>query len=368
MENLLQSLFVLVTTLLSGRILLALLPPGRPGDHEPRELPVTLAASYLLGRIAFLVYGLVLGRGEEDWADPRKAWVLALAIAVVGLFAWLAGPRAMVPRHEPPARVTTDEDRLFFGLTAGLLALWVYGLLVRPRWMGFGLPLLEVLALLLLHREGLRTMRAHALGPLVAAGLYLLATVDVHDSGLLDLVGTIPALHAGGTAAFALASWRRADRRATWIAALGFFSLPFLQFAPEGRLLAEQLLWALGGPAILLLFHGAPMRRRYAVPFLVGALFAIVGWTRIEPLPPYWKGEEQILRELVSPRFLPLLIGVPIALLRGLPRLEREFHGLCALLALTLLCTFVGGSTAEWIGVAPLVVAVGLFAPRREAR
>lgn len=91
----------LLLPLAVGRLLLSLLPPGWPGDHDRKELGVTLLASWVLGRalgplaswwwlwlpVAALRLATLPGGPRPGHRDGRTrgiAWAMAL-VALVGL-------------------------------------------------------------------------------------------------------------------------------------------------------------------------------------------------------------------------------------------------------------------------------------------
>ena len=96
-----QPIAQLLHVALVGRVLLALLPPGHPGDHMlgPRAsggLGATWAASHALGLIA--LSGL-----ERFWSQMGVASDLTIetiAILALGLVLFWTGPGDLVPRHD----------------------------------------------------------------------------------------------------------------------------------------------------------------------------------------------------------------------------------------------------------------------------
>ena len=89
-----------------GRVLLSFLPPGPLGSHRPRDLAATLAASYVIGVIAWLLLRVVM-------RDPSAAYTAFVAIGGVLLFVrCITLPGAMVPRHQPAEEPDTSAARL----------------------------------------------------------------------------------------------------------------------------------------------------------------------------------------------------------------------------------------------------------------
>lgn len=208
----------LALVLACGRVLLALLPPGHVGSHRWSLLPVTLAASMVLGAVA---------RGLSAGADGgAQAWIAA-GILAVGALAWAAGPRAFVPQREPPpiARTPLEAAAHVAVLAAGFApALWseepfLQSMGGRDGFFLFVLVLpLLVTSELVLHALSIADRRA--LG--AAAVVIVLVT--------LPAMASIDAMHGKGSfaalAAGSLIAWsRRADRRSRSLVSIGYAAL-----------------------------------------------------------------------------------------------------------------------------------------------
>lgn len=236
--------------LLLGRMLLAFLPPGEPGGHTLRKLPVTLAASLLLGSGLLLALSFV----------SDQLWTLA---AVVGAAGWLVryatSPAGIVPRHElKHERGSWLSRLLFLGALVPAFLHWPPAA-VDPQ------DATEILSLELLHRlalvvlvvsveHGLATARRAPLGRSVfvlVLSLYLFRE-NANPASMSELVERISAACFGSGAAFALAWLRRADRRSAALA-IACFVLARPWDALDGVILAGAALLALvlctAGPA-----------------------------------------------------------------------------------------------------------------------
>ncbi len=201
--------------LLSGRILLSFLPPGEPGGHSLRKLPLTIAASLLLGLGLMGAFGELFGEG----------WIAAAVFCVAGLLLrWASAPAGIVPRHELARERGSWLSR---GL---LLAALLFGCFPEPR------PAAVLLVLCLEH--GLATARRAPLGR--RALVLLLALFLFREQSLPD----IGAAYLGCGAAFALAWLRRADRRSAALA-IACLALGRCWSTFDGALLAAGALLAL---------------------------------------------------------------------------------------------------------------------------
>lgn len=227
----LVSVIPLLAYLIAGRIALSLLPPGEVGSHSWRDLPVTVAASLVLGS---LLAGFV-----------PLVWSVGIALGL-GLLRGLALPGTMVPRHRPPG----EPCRALDGLVALALSAWAAYLVFVQEYA------LLWLALFVLLFHGLTVARRRRAGGY--AILALGAALCPH--GLFSAL--TPALGLGMGACFLIPWLRRADRRAGVLAMLGFGGV----FADGPSLLA------LVGPAVLLSFSHVSQRRFAAVGVLFSSL------------------------------------------------------------------------------------------------
>lgn len=275
----------LVLVLVVGRIVLALLPAGPLGSLRPRDLPTTLAASFLFGLVGTTLGPLAFG-------DPRAPG-LGLAFwpwLGLGTWLWWSGPGAMVPRHEPAhERETAGSRALRFG--CALLVLLVFALVgVEPvppplRTIAAGeLPLLAV-PLALLRRLAFGELGAEAARRLVlvASWMALLvlvaraladgrrAPVDrrtVVLAGFLVLVpfaelvrgteATLSAVFLGAGCACAVPWLRRADRRARHAALIAFAACGWAGRFELGLLGIVVLVFATAAPARKALVSAVP--------------------------------------------------------------------------------------------------------------
>ncbi|MBK7875272.1 MAG: hypothetical protein IPJ77_05910 [Planctomycetes bacterium] len=270
--GLMQALLVLVVLAAVGRVVLALLPAGAIGGHGVGELPVTWAASHLLG-MAVLAFEVLCARA---FGLATGVWMLAPWVLIaLGRAALLPG--ALVPRHAPR---TAPRSALALGLS-----LVAAGLATTPWWIqrsvgaaysaeGFdlgaprhgivsrlgvelglaepraGLALLgvaSVLALLVLVADALAVARRAPIArALVLAWLawltYLAGEIVVLGEGASAL------LALGGGAAASVGWIRRGDRRALALAAL----------ALSASVVFEPVAWRQAGAALVVLALASP--------------------------------------------------------------------------------------------------------------
>lgn len=260
LESLLRCVPVLVLTALIGRLVLSLLPAGRPGYHTPRELGVTWATSHLCGLIALATHLSVLelaGLEVSRWT-LFVPWLLLLAARLACL------PGAMVPGHELDHEQPGWLTRTLTVVLVSVLAYGMSGHEVGPSqgesMLGAGrilLPALErlialtgggsgaadrawlqaagVAALVILCAYGLRQARRVPLGVRLLILILLVPELVMawanNDSLQLDL-----ALMAGAGASFGIAWLRRADRRAGLLACLSLAACALV--TPAGVALA----------------------------------------------------------------------------------------------------------------------------------
>jgi len=232
----------LAATALAGRVVLAWFPPGLPGRHNLAGLPLTWAASHLLGlAVLTLEMRCVRGLGNEPHvATFFLPWLVLALLRVATL------PGAMVARHEPSTpRVTPLAAALrvailipvigafaaapaSFGGEAlnsgfGRNAFWV---LIQGLETGDGVPLTigsgfvhaaSYLALLLFVGHGLRVTR-RAVMPSAGAILALAWFFGTRT----EAVGAL--FFTAGTA-LALTWLRRVDPRARALSLTSFLAL-----------------------------------------------------------------------------------------------------------------------------------------------
>ncbi|MDA1266846.1 MAG: hypothetical protein O2816_17335 [Planctomycetota bacterium] len=263
-----------------GRVVLSLLPAGRPGGHGLGELPATWAASHVLGLIAFAA--------EWEWlavldVAPPTWWLLVpwvvLAVVRIALL-----PGRVTPRTEPmpvqPTGFTWLARALI--LAAAMRAGWTDDLEAGVNLAAIGVLLLE----------GGRGLRRHPTARAVLVAVLLWTPVVVELPPLLPALDTawptLTLLGVGG------AAWtRRADER----------GLALALFAAVGcALLDPRLVWV-GGLATVALFlasHPAGWQRAWGpllaallggvVPLALQDLAPRMGWFGLDPLTPTWVG------------------------------------------------------------------------------
>lgn len=272
LPDFLQALLVLLAFAAVGRVVLALLPVGAIGGHGVGELPVTWAASHLLGMTA-LAFEVLLAR---TFGLPTGAWLLApWAGIALGRAAFLPG--ALVPRHAPRAAA---RSALALGLS--LLAA---GLATTPWWIqrsvgaayapeGFALASNHAG---IVHRLGMELGIAEprtSFAPVGIACLFALlvlvadalavarrapiarALVLAWLAWLLYLAGELVVLGEGastllafGGGAAAGVGWiRRGDRRALALAALAFAATAIFEPSAWRQAAAALVVLALASP------------------------------------------------------------------------------------------------------------------------
>ncbi|MDG1500637.1 MAG: hypothetical protein P8N31_05985 [Planctomycetota bacterium] len=247
----------------TGRILMAWLPPGFPGEHglvrrDSGGLACTWAASHALGLCAFGFVAPVIALCEGFLGVPSSVSIAVLA-CVLGLLlaaSLLTRPGAMVPRHgmagiERPARLSS----LLLGATALVAVAPLLGLVT-----GTGRPLPLLMASFTFRPETTNWIEAAVASPATSAAAfaativllgYALAAAHLGalwrrsilllfallpaglvqaswlwDSPLYSPVPKLALLFTGATALGYIAL-RRADRRAATLAAIAFTALPF---------------------------------------------------------------------------------------------------------------------------------------------
>jgi len=241
-EALWPTLRLLCLALLLGRVLLSFLPPGEPGGHSLRKLPVTLAASLVLGAGLLLALSYVC---DEPWA-------LAIGLGAGGwLLRWATSPGGIVPRHELPEERPSWLSRLVF------LGALVPACLFWPSAGEYPEDLPDLCLMEILHRtalvllvvfveHGLATARRAPLGRrvFVLALSLCLFRENPNPASMSELVDRINAACFGAGAAFALGWLRRADRRSALLAIACFvIGRPWYTF--DGVILAGAALLAL---------------------------------------------------------------------------------------------------------------------------
>ncbi len=354
-----QALLLLLAIALGGRVVLSLLPPGRPGYHEPRELPLTWAASHLLGLVV-----LAGGGGVVTFA----------AFAAVASVRFATLPGALVPRHELASpRGGWQRARTF------LLALFVVAVFMRAGSaatagdIGRAVEVANVAALALLTAHGLDGTRRHPVGTIAALVCLSMPSISLQ------------ALWFGGGAACAIRWWRLADRRAGLIAVIAFaaitayFMWPTSHGSPQ-RLTALALL-------VLILASASPSRPRIALAS-GSALLVLLMIAHFPSLPRgcfdyYGQYSFESAREAVEWSFVHAPLAWPLALValvlgtrRALSGMEpggiapprREWFGILALVASAIAIVVLGNLERDVMLVAlPILVGLGLARGERGA-
>lgn len=227
----------LILLFLVGRLVLSLLPPGRPGAHVPSEWASTWAASHALGAIVI--------ESQLAWMDELVWWPWL----VLGIVRVLILPGAAKPRHEPaPPRI---DKRVWIGRGLVLSAI---------LWTGYDRSAVEATSLACLGGllvEGSRCLRRRPEAGTALAGAWMWTL-----AALPERVET-EALVAISLAAVGSVAWnRRADGRGLALAMAGMVGL--------GLFDSSALLIALLGPIALVAASAKPSRAT-AGQFAVGA-------------------------------------------------------------------------------------------------
>lgn len=281
-EALWPTLRLLCLALLLGRVLLSFLPPGEPGGHSLRRLPVTLAASLVLGAGLLLALSFV----------ANEPWALALGLGTAGwLLRWATSPGGIVPRHGLPEERAGWLARLLFvgALVPAILAWPSAGEYLEDLPDLYFMEIAHRLALVLLVvfvEHGLATARRAPLGRrlFVLALSLLLFRENPNPASSSQLIERISAAGYVAGAAFALGWLRRADRRSALLAIACFvLGRPWDSF--EGVVLVAAALLA------LVLCTPLPSRAWIAKASAVGLVLSVApalrGMQWIGPLPSY---------------------------------------------------------------------------------
>ncbi len=289
----------LAATALVGRVVLAWLPPGLPGRHRLRDLPLTWATSHLSGLFVLtLEMRCVRGLGNEPHVATFFLPWLALALVRVATL-----PGAMVARHEPRApHVTPLVHALRLALLIPIVGAFVaapasfHG---EPLGDGFLRNAFWVLVQGLEAGDGVATtigsgfVHAASFGALlvfVLHGLRVTRRAPLPSTAatlaLAWLFGTrtdaISAMYFTAGATFALPWLRRVDPRARALSVLAFLAL----------VVFDCDLWGLSLIGIATLFGVSrvpvpkevtpapidPPRREVLFLMALLAITAIVGW------------------------------------------------------------------------------------------
>ncbi len=196
----------------AGRILLAWLPPGRPGSHQGREIVATWAASHLLGLAGLTIGGELAAR---IGLAPRTALIVACVTLGLLLVARIVtSPAGLVPRHEPaPVRWSWGSRILLLACVATVA--WVPAG-SGPPWSD-SLTLASAIATLVFVAYGLALACAPAWLQAVACAAFA-AFVAISPTARWEVRPVILATTAA--AAGAIGWLRRADARALALAAI----------------------------------------------------------------------------------------------------------------------------------------------------
>lgn len=249
------ALLLLAAVPIAGRIFLAWTPAGSPGGHAPRELPATLAASWLLGSLWFGWVGTVAPNGFGV--------AVAFAVPALALVARvLTSPAGLVPRHEPMLERARPIVRTC--IAAAVIAAAVLAALQHAHgtWIRAGA---SGLAAAILVDAALASARADARVRLAAS----IAIAVVIANAPRGAGAAVDALLAASAFACGTVAWiRRGDRRGLALASAGVAWL--VAFSPHGVLIA-----ATAGSA-LVVASARPSRRRaaawIAAAFVLGCL------------------------------------------------------------------------------------------------
>lgn len=302
-----------------GRVLLAWLPPGFPGEsgisrRDSGGLLATWAASHLLGVVAIAAFLTFQPFLTSQLGIPAAlcTWSAALALLALLALSMATAPSAMIPRHGMPGieRPSTAAKALRIAATivgAAPLALCLLNEMrpltiptleqgpLSPQFSVFRALSAEAQpsALLAIITNPLTSAAAfaatlvllsHALtaahiGPLTRRAVVLLFALlpaglaSVTASAHEGFIATTPilAMLLTGATALGYTSLRRADRRAATLSIIAFTALPFL--APA-HLAGSTAGMALAGLLSLLILTPRTGRARLAKP-----LFAAIAIT-----------------------------------------------------------------------------------------
>jgi hypothetical protein len=260
----------LVAIALVGRVALSLLPPGPPGFHGLADLPITWAASHLLGSLVLVAETDLVGvLGLR--ASPA---VLFTPWALVLVMRWLTLPGGFVPRHTPRAEIASTLARAIAFAACTLAVATAFAksdqshasgavrgctsLLVGDRpAVSTSLAVANVLAALCFCDAGMRIARRAPLGRSVV--VFALSAMLVSLGAAIAERGELSSivLCTAGGSAFAVAWLRRADKRARMLAIV----------ASSGAALLGGLGWtfALALLTGIVVRTAAPARARTAV-------------------------------------------------------------------------------------------------------
>lgn len=275
----LLALLILSALLLAGRVVLAWLPAGRLGAPGLRELPATLAASFVLYCAAvYAAMGLVRTAGlPRDWLH-----LLLPAIFVLGVVRWLTLPATFVPTPAPRLKPSSPLALAVQASCAAAVAIVLLGSFLDERapsesFANRLVASIPYLALPALFEHALRELEVRAslrtsvwLGPPLLIWLVPESLVYTHD------VCRTPLLFGAGVA-FAFVARLRADRRALAFSAISFGAL--------ATLVAGWPLAAAGLLALAFFAPGATLLERASWPVASAILFAPLAWPLIESRP-----------------------------------------------------------------------------------
>ncbi|MBK7644727.1 MAG: hypothetical protein IPJ19_17080 [Planctomycetes bacterium] len=270
----------LCLALLLGRVLLSFLPAGEPGGHAPRALPVTLAASLVLGLGAVLALRTLFG----------PSWAIELGAGAAGaLVRWATLPAGIVPPRDPARERPSLLSRLIYTAAfAPAILYWTEDALGSGDPAYTSLQTLRSLSLCVLLvgvEHGLALARRAPLGRrifVLVLSLYVYRENAQTAALLSESYARIAAACWACGAAFALAWLRRADRRSALLA-LACFVVGRPWSALEGMLLVAAALVA------LVLCTSAPSRgwmaKAAGIAFAIAWLPALRGmsWDGVRP-------------------------------------------------------------------------------------
>jgi hypothetical protein len=273
------AVLILAALLLAGRIVLAWLPAGRLGASELRELPATLAASFVL-QCAAGYAAIVLIR---TLGLPRD-WLRALlpAICLLGIVRWLTLPATFVPTPPPRVKPSSPFLSAIHAACAAALAIVLIGPFLEERspsgsFANRLIASVPYLALPALLESALRELEVRAslrvlvwLVPPLLIYLVPESLVYTHD------VSRTPLLFGSGVA-FAAVARLRADRRALAFSAIAFGAL--------STLVAGWPLAAAGLVGLVIVAPGATLLERASWPLACAVVFAPLAWPLIESRP-----------------------------------------------------------------------------------
>jgi hypothetical protein len=267
-----RALVYVALFLLVGRVVLSWLPPGRLGGHALRDLPATLAASFVsYWALTHVASGLARLAG----LPPTAFRAFLPLVAAAALLRWLTLPAAFVPTPPPRVRPASPLAVALQWLCAAAVAVYLFspaGQAEAPpvSVAGITTSALTYLTLPALLDHALREFGTRA-GPRVLAWLAPALVIWILPDSLIYTAEVVrsPVLFGAGVA-FAAVARKRADRRAFAFSAIAFGAL--------ATLVAGWPLAVAGLAGLALFGPGASLLERSGWPLAVALAFAPYAW------------------------------------------------------------------------------------------